>query len=164
MLQSTGAQSKRRSRDSYSNRAYSRTPLYRTRATIRTNDLDTLVHIRDLSPRQHRTARSWKAYSGGSASTKSLSRSITGGGSDCMTVGALRRAVKGHHAGMMANASQQCNRLSEACPGYSYLSSAYCITYGSQACNFRAHGIDCSAGERQVREWCSRRVIEGSTK
>ena len=68
-LQSTGAQSKRRSRDSYSNRAYSRTqtvhntgthnlPLYLTRATIRTNDLDTLVHIGDLSPRQHRTARS----------------------------------------------------------------------------------------------------------
>ena len=60
---------KRRSRDSYSNRAYSRTqtvrntgthnlPLYLTRATIRTNDLDTLVHIGDLSPRQHRTARS----------------------------------------------------------------------------------------------------------
>ena len=47
-LQSTGAQSKRRSRDSYSNRAYSRTqtvrntgthnlPLYLTRATIRSN-------------------------------------------------------------------------------------------------------------------------------
>ena len=68
-LQSTGAQSKRRSRDSYSNRAYSRTqtvrntgthnlPRYLTRATIRTNDLDTLVYIGDLSPRQHRTARS----------------------------------------------------------------------------------------------------------
>ena len=59
----------RRSRDSYSNRAYSRTqtvrntgthnlPLHLTRATIKTNDLDTLVHIGDLSPRQHRTARS----------------------------------------------------------------------------------------------------------
>ena len=59
----------RRSRDSYSNRAHSRTqtvrntgtqnlPLYLTRATIRTNDLDTLVHIGDLSPRQHRTVRS----------------------------------------------------------------------------------------------------------
>ena len=53
----------------YSNRAYSRTqtvrntgthnlPLHLTRATIRTNDLDTLVYIGDLSPRQHRTARS----------------------------------------------------------------------------------------------------------
>ena len=68
-LQSTGAQSKRRSRDSYSNRAYSRTqtvrntgtpnlPLYLKRASIRTNDLDTLVYIGDLSPWQHRTARS----------------------------------------------------------------------------------------------------------
>ena len=49
-LQSTGAQSKRRSRDNYSNRAYSRTqtvrntgthnlPLYLTRPTIRTNDV-----------------------------------------------------------------------------------------------------------------------------
>ena len=57
----------RRSRDSYSNRAYSRTqtarntgthnlPLYLTRATIGTNDRDTLVHIGDLGPRQHRTA------------------------------------------------------------------------------------------------------------
>ena len=68
-LQSTGAQSKRRSRYSYSNRAYSRTqtvrntrthnlPLYLKRASIRTNDLDTLVYIGDLSPWQHRTARS----------------------------------------------------------------------------------------------------------
>ena len=59
----------RRSRDSYSNRPYTRTQtlrntgtrnlhLHLTRATIRTNDLDTLVHIGDLSPRQHRTARS----------------------------------------------------------------------------------------------------------
>ena len=59
----------RRSRDSYSNRAYSRTqtirntgthnlPLYLTRATSSTNDLSRLVHIGDLSPPQHRTARS----------------------------------------------------------------------------------------------------------
>ena len=59
----------RRSRDSYSNTAYTRTqtvrnkgthnlPLHLTRATIRTNDLCTLVYIGDLSPQQHRTARS----------------------------------------------------------------------------------------------------------
>ena len=64
-----GRKANRRSRDSYSNTAHSRTqtvrntgthnlPLYLTRATIRTNDRDTLVYIGDLSPRQHRTARS----------------------------------------------------------------------------------------------------------
>ena len=57
-LQSTGAQS---------------LPLYLTRATVRTNDLDTLVHIGDLSPRQHRTARS----SCQEVSTTSIHRPLT---------------------------------------------------------------------------------------
>ena len=68
-LQSTGAQSKRRSRDSYSNRAYSRTqtvrntgthnlPLHLMRATFVTNDHSALVYVGDLSPWRHLTARS----------------------------------------------------------------------------------------------------------